>query len=186
MSQKPAAPATPKIPAKTKRFLAAAKRAVEANGAGRTPSPVLKTFFPPSLEISGLRVSRAGLGILGVLEAIKHPFIEQAFADAKVEDVRVTIGDIQVALYVFAEPRAAKDAHAQGKLVEAAENWVFENQIPADAVTKAPFVLVRLIQGEMGMIPGFDPAAEAAGKGGAAPLDGASAEPPASPSATPA
>lgn len=137
------------------KFVASVDAAAAASE-GRTPDRVLKTFYPKTLEIEGVKISKCGLGILGILEDIKHPFIENAITG---KDTAATIKDIRRALYIFAHPREAKSALAVSlaELDKIVEAWVMESEIPASAAVKAPYILVKMIQDGMGMVPGFDP-----------------------------
>lgn len=151
--KKPQPPKQPVLTPEQRAFIEKADSAA-AEVSGRTPSRVLKTFFPASLDIAGVKISPCGLGILGVLEAIRHPFLETALSGVEKD---LTVKDIQTALYVFAHPREAKGALAAGKLDETVEDWVFAAEIPADAAMKAPFILIGMLRGSMEMLPGYDP-----------------------------
>lgn len=139
-----------------KKFVDDAQGAIDET-TGRTPRRVVETFVPPDLQVAGMKISSCGLGILSVLESIKHPFIDIAMHG---QEKSYTIHDVQRALYIFTHPRDAKSAVKEGTLDEVSEAWVFDAEIGGDAVLKAPLILVGIIRGVMAMAPGHDPHAE--------------------------
>lgn len=149
MPNSPTTEKLPKIAPKQKKIVETVNSAVDASEG--TPSRVIKTFSPSDITISGMKISKCGLGILGLLEEIDHPLIKLAMGE---EGVKIGVRDIQRAVYIFADPRGAKNASAVGKLDETAEAWVMENEVPADAVSKLPQIFVGMIEGNFSMIPG--------------------------------
>jgi hypothetical protein len=152
----------PKLTPEQEKFVLNTQGAL-AKGAGRTPSRVLKTFYPANITICGYEVSQCGLGILGMLEAIDHPLIAVMLGK---EDREVKIADQQRAFYIFAFPRQARGLIAQG--MDKFDDAAFEatSGMTVAALAEITAKVTQLIRDGLATMPGVDlnAAPEVAGK----------------------
>ncbi len=124
-----------------------------SRGRGRTPSRVLKAFYPANITICGYQVSQCGLGILGLLEAIDHPFIATMLGgDAR----ELKIADQQRAFYIFAHPREARGLLALGMDKFDAAAYDATANFTVGALAEITTKLALLVREGLSTMPGVD------------------------------
>jgi hypothetical protein len=154
-----AKPTTPKLTPEQSKFVLTTQGAL-AKKSGRTPSRVLKTFYPAKIKICGYEVSQCGLGILGLLEQIGHPFIDVMLGKG---DREVSIADQQRAFFIFAHPRTARDLLAQGPEALDVAAYEFTENLNAAALGEITAKVAQLVREGLATMPGVDLDAKASG-----------------------
>jgi len=123
------------------------------SASGKTPGVVLGALLPDVEMVCGIEIHSFTLGVLMLLEKIDHPELRGGVTG---------IADSANALFVFAEPKKARESLARGREVFDAEAFDFcLGKVPASALPAVGEAIRRQIERGMSTVPGkFAPEVE--------------------------